>query len=202
VQYYDHALLGATLALATGAQRRHGWPIVLMAAAAAALPDWDVLPRGVPAPAGYRSVHRVWGHNLLVATLLSGLVGALGYLIWLSARRSSPDGGARARRFSGHALAVWTALAVLAVLSHLLADVCYCGVALAPEWPVALLWPFSERGAALPLVSLADHVLTWLLAVTLLAAGLRPSAAQGLGALALLVSFGYVAAHGLFLTAG
>ena len=41
--FYEHAMLGATLALVAGLQRRHGWRIVAMAAVAAVLPDWDGL---------------------------------------------------------------------------------------------------------------------------------------------------------------
>jgi membrane-bound metal-dependent hydrolase YbcI (DUF457 family) len=191
VEYYDHALVGATLALATGAQRRFGWAIVVMGAAAGALPDWDA----VPYPAGtpyYRSVHRVWGHNLLVAPLLSGLVGAVGYLCWQSVRRTEAK-ACRQEGFSGRALAIWVVVGVLASLSHLLADVCYCGVNRSPDWPVALLWPFSRRGWALPLVPWVDRGATWILSVALITACLRPSAARVLAVLALVVVVGYVA---------
>jgi len=194
MQYYDHALMGATLGLATGTQRKYGWPIVAMAAAAASLPDWDA----VPYPSGtqwYSEVHRVWGHNLLVAPLLSGLVGAIGYLCWLAARRPKREPG-KNREFSGQALAVWVVVGVLASLSHLLADVCYCGTSRSPDWPVLLLWPFTRRGVALPRVPWADQGVTWILGVTLVAAFLWPAAARVLAILALLVVIGYVTLGG------
>src|SRR5262249_46017422 len=124
MQYYDHAMLGGVLGLAVSAPGRSRWARAVMAAGAAALPGWGTLVRG-PAPQGYASVHRVWGHNLLVAPLLSGLVGAVGYLCWLSARRP-PD--RPAETFSGQALSAWVAVGVLAALSHLLLDLFYCGV--------------------------------------------------------------------------
>lgn len=195
MQYYDHALMGATLALATGTYRRQGWGIVAMAAAAGSLPDWDA----VPYPAGtpyYSAVHRVWGHNLLVAPLLSAAVGALGYLCWLSARRSTET---PRQEFSASAFAVWVVVGVLASLSHLLADVFYCGELKNPDWPVRLFWPFSWRGLAVPAVIWADRFVTWVLAGTLVAAGLRPAIAQVLAVGALLTVAGYVTLHGLLL---
>ena len=41
MEYYDHAMLGATVALASGTQRHYGWAIVGMAALAAALDSGD-----------------------------------------------------------------------------------------------------------------------------------------------------------------
>ncbi len=194
MQYYDHALMGATVGLATGTQRRFGWPVVIMAAAAAALPDWDAVPYPSGTP-GYSDVHRVWGHNLLVAPVLSGLVGAIGCLCWLSVRRSRIAPGSN-RSFSRESLVIWVIVGVLASLSHLVADVCYCGIGRSPDWPVALLWPFTRRGVALPRVPWADHGVTWILAVTLVWACLWPAAARVLAILALLVVIGYVAVGG------
>jgi membrane-bound metal-dependent hydrolase YbcI (DUF457 family) len=195
VQYFDHAMLGATLALAVGPRGRSRWALAVMAAGAAALPDWDCLVRA-PAPQGYASVHRVWGHSLLVAPLLSGLVGALGYLCWLSARRPPATDADPQGAFSGPGLAAWVAVGVLAALSHLLADLCYCGVGTDPDWPVALLWPLSLHGWAHPLVVWADRGVTCILGLTLAAACLRPSQAKPLAAAALLVVAGYVALGG------
>jgi membrane-bound metal-dependent hydrolase YbcI (DUF457 family) len=99
MEYYDHTMSGAVLALASGAHRRFGPAIIVTAAAAAAFPDWDDIPGGV---------HRVWGHSLLTAPLASGLVGALGYLCYRAARR--PPNVAPAP--SG--LKVWVVVGVLA----------------------------------------------------------------------------------------
>src|SRR5262249_28013257 len=45
--YYDHAMVGATLAVAVGAQRRYGWGVVLLAALVGMFPDWDALSKHV-----------------------------------------------------------------------------------------------------------------------------------------------------------
>ena len=67
-------MLGGTLALAAGAHRRHGWPVVLTAAAAAALPDWDGLSLAF-GPTAYTAAHRIWGHNVLWACELAVRTG-------------------------------------------------------------------------------------------------------------------------------
>lgn len=194
MEYYDHAMLGAVVALATGTQRKYGLPVVATASLAAALPDWDAVPypKGTPS---YRLVHRVWGHNLLVATLASSLIGAIGYLCWQSARRGPPADSVKPRRFSAQALAVWVVVVILASLSHLLADVCYSGPGYLPEMPVALLWPFSHYSVALPLVPWTDRGVTWILGVTLAAACFRPAASRLLAIVGLVVVIGYIALH-------
>jgi membrane-bound metal-dependent hydrolase YbcI (DUF457 family) len=146
MEYYDHAMSGAVLALASGTHRRFGLAIVLTAAAAAAFPDWDDLPGGV---------HRVWGHSLLIAPLASGLVGALGYLCYRSARR--PPNATQPPR----GLLIWILIGVLASVSHVLADLAYCGArAGSIDWPVALFWPLSPNHWGFPMVPWADRGLS------------------------------------------
>src|SRR5437588_2902053 len=126
MMYYDHAMIGATLALAAGARRKHGPAIVVMAALAGALPDWDALS-GRWGPDAYRAIHRVWGHNLLAATLASSLFGAAAYLGLLSVRvrrteRSAltpfqphlPESLDAQPSGSLHGLIVWVTIGVLA----------------------------------------------------------------------------------------
>jgi len=57
--HYDHGMLGATLAVAVGAQRRLGWPAVALAALAAMFPDWDAMSKHI-SPRTYQAGHRVW----------------------------------------------------------------------------------------------------------------------------------------------
>ena len=83
---------------------------------------------------------------------------------------------------------------VLASLSHVLTDLCYCGTGKV-EWPVVLFWPLSKHGWGLPLVSFTDRGVTWILGVTLIAACLRPRLAQAFGVLGLLVVMGYIAVY-------
>jgi hypothetical protein len=147
--FYEHAMLGGTLTLALGVQRRHGWPVVLMAGGVAALPDWDGLSLAFGATA-FSSVHRVWGHNLLTAVAAGILVGGLGLLCHHSVRvrrqaavllhkLGQPPTPQADPPFSAHALAVWLAVGVMAGLSHLPADLTYSGSPPTPDWPVPLL---------------------------------------------------------------
>ncbi len=76
---YEHAMLGGSLALVLGCQRRHGWGLIAAAALAANTPDWDALTLAFGGWA-YAQAHRVWGHNLLVASCTGILVGLLAYL--------------------------------------------------------------------------------------------------------------------------
>jgi membrane-bound metal-dependent hydrolase YbcI (DUF457 family) len=192
--YYDHAMLGASLALAAGAHSRHGWAIVAVAALAGMLPDWDALSKHVD-PDAYRSVHRSWGHNLLTAPLAGGLLGAAGFLVTRSARaRWRP--ALRDRQRPPHALAVWVSLGVLSALLHLAMDVLYCGCERSPDWPVGLLWPFTARGAALPLVPFTDRGATAILAAGLLLAGCWRPGTRLSACLTLLAVACYVALRG------
>jgi hypothetical protein len=95
VEYYDHGMIGATLAVAAGAQRRYGWAAVVLAALAAMFPDWDAATER-SYPRAYAEGHRFWGHNLFAETAAGAALGWLGYLIHRSrsrrlARPPSPD---------------------------------------------------------------------------------------------------------------
>src|SRR5262245_17944787 len=87
--YFDHGMLGATLAVAVGAHRRLGWPAVVLAALAAMFPDWDAMSKHI-SPQTYQAGHRVWGHNLFAVTLAGIALGGLGYLIHNSRPGSHP----------------------------------------------------------------------------------------------------------------
>jgi membrane-bound metal-dependent hydrolase YbcI (DUF457 family) len=173
VTTFEHAMCGATLALAAGCLRKHGWALIVTAGAAAALPDWDGAPGLVAALAYwlglsetfgadvYARGHRVWGHNLLAATVSGALIGGLGYLCYLSTRvrRATIRLLPKARipdappPFSVDRLATWVVVGVLAALSHLPADMVYSGSRDMQSWPVQVFWPFSEQGWVWPLVA-------------------------------------------------
>ena len=195
MMHYDHAMLGATVALAVGAHRRHGWPLVVTAAVAAVVPDWDGLAI-LAGPEAHHRIHRAWGHNLLAALVGSGLVAGVGYLCAVSARgRYAARTGRQATgpSFSRHALAVWVTVGLLVSLSHLLMDVLYSGRRGTPGWPVALFWPFCERGWAYPVLSVRDWGATAILAGEMLALCFLASRARPLAGATLLTVFGYVA---------
>ena len=184
---YDHVMVGANLALLAAQQRRYGWSIVTMSAVAAALPDWD----GLTILSGgelYARVHRVWGHNITVASALGAAAGAIGYLVYLrgwwgkigrllpssttvkSALASSPV-------FRLSQLATWWVFGTIACLSHLAFDLVYSRHAALTPWPLALLWPFSARTWVYPVVPYGDLGATAIFIVEMFVLCHRPSRA-------------------------
>jgi membrane-bound metal-dependent hydrolase YbcI (DUF457 family) len=192
MMYYDHAMVGAALAVAVGAQRRHGWPIVAMAAMTGMLPDWDDVPRFF-GPVLRRESHRVWGHNLLVGIPSAALYAAFCWLCLRSARtRWSPKAGAdRRTEQERSALGAWVAVGVLVALAHLLTDVIWSADREGAPWPVPFLWPFSHAGAAVPVLASEDWVATAILAVGLAIAWCLPTCARLLAVLSLMAVAAY-----------
>ena len=182
MEYYDHAMSGAVLALAAGVQRKFGPAIVLTAAASASLPDWDDLPGGV---------HRVWGHSLLIAPLASGLAGSLGYLCYRSARRMNGSG------LLWREWRVWILIGVVASLTHVLGDLVYCGQEAGLDWPVVLFWPLTRDGWGLPTVAWADRGLTIILGTALVVACILRRHAQLIGVTAVVVAVMYIGVWGV-----
>jgi hypothetical protein len=180
--HYDHGMVGATVALAVGAHRRHGWPIVFLAALIGMFPDWDAVPRHV-SPEIYRRGHRIWGHNIFAVTLAGAGLGWLGYWIHTSVarRRSSasftPPGGP----------ASWILLGLLIMWTHPLLDILYAGPESPSNWPVGLLWPITSVGFALPGMPNNDRGASILLAAGLLAGALMPRRSQRWACLGLIL---------------
>lgn len=198
---FEHAMLGVTLALAGGFQRRERWPIVLMAGAAAAMPDWDGLTLLAGGEA-YSAGHRVWGHNLLLAGGAGALCGILGYLCQRSGRvrpcldslalqlEASPVG--EPAPLAWQALATWTLLGALAGLSHLPADLIYSGGSGMADWPLPLLWPFSQERWVWPIVPWGDLGATLIFIAEMFALYRWPTRAQAIAALTLLTLAAYI----------
>jgi membrane-bound metal-dependent hydrolase YbcI (DUF457 family) len=165
---FEHVMLGASLGLAGGFQRTHGWRFIGMAGIAGALPDWDSLSI-LWGQQAYADVHRVWGHNLLAAGAGGVLVAFAEYryaffsrlgrrlatlvpgLKMPAASRPLPQPA-----FSFRSLGLWVGMGVLAGFSHLAADFFYSGHKDMRPWPLPLLWPFSERSWAMPTVAWGD----------------------------------------------
>jgi membrane-bound metal-dependent hydrolase YbcI (DUF457 family) len=189
--YYDHAMLGATLAVAVGAQRRYGWPVVGLAALAGMFPDWDAMSKHLW-PTAYALGHRVWGHNLFAATLAGIALGAVGYWIHSSQR---PD----ALSSNDASLRAWILLGVLVLWTHPLLDVLYCGWGRDADWPVRLLWPLVPGGFARPWVPWSDWGATALLGAGLLVCAILPRYRQACAGCNLLALSLYVAARGFLL---
>jgi hypothetical protein len=190
--FYEHAMLGGSLALALGAHRRQGWGLAATAAGAGALPDWDGLSL-LFGPMAYSEVHRTWGHNLLAAGVGGLVCGAAGYLCRLTSRVRTPLTAAPTPLVSGRALAVWVVVSILAAESHLPADLVYGGAAGMPDWPLKMLWPFSQRGWAYPVVPWGDLGATAIFIVEMFALYRWPTRARLIAALSLLAVAAYVA---------
>jgi membrane-bound metal-dependent hydrolase YbcI (DUF457 family) len=165
VTTYEHIMVGVNLALAADLHTRQGWRIVALSGLAAALPDWDGLSI-VFGGQTYAPAHRAWGHNLLVASLMGALVGVAEYR-WAIFRRAHQ---ALLRALRQPALDktvahpgfldpgtawLWSGVGILGCNSHLLADFFYSGGRESSS-PLPLLWPFSARSWALPLVPWGD----------------------------------------------
>jgi hypothetical protein len=193
--YYDHAMVGATLALALGAQRRHGWPVVVLAALAGMFPDWDATPKHL-SPSTYQAGHRVWGHNLFAVTLAGLALGGLGYLTHRSTRARA--GSAPLPDTSGPG--PWLVLGVLILWSHPLFDLLYCGLDRDADWPVALLWPVVPGRFGVPWVPWRDWGATAILLGGLFVCLIQPY--RRLAACLCLVVLGvYVGIRGMVLHA-
>ncbi len=186
MHYYDHGLLGATLAVGSGAPRRLGGGSVVLAALIAMVPDWDALSSHVSTET-YHGVHRVWGHNLFAVAILGAALGTLGWWIqWTANSRAGPAAPPR------NDLRIWLALGTLIMLSHVLMDVIYCGGFDGPAWPVQLLWPVTSAGLAYPCVPWVDWLTTLILAIGLLATLLARRHARAIACLSLLLLAGHV----------
>jgi hypothetical protein len=197
MMYYDHAMVGATLAIAVGAQRRHGWSIVVMAALAGMCPDWDALAQYHSREA-YQIAHRFWGHNLFVVTLAGVVLGAVGYLIHQSKAGRRAEGTDPPR--SG--LGFWIVLGVLILWTHPLLDLLYCGLDRNLDWPVGLLWPVVPGGVGMPWMPWSDWGATGILVGGLLLVLGVQSHRQGWACVVLSILGLYVGVRGVMLRWG
>ena len=126
-------LLGAAIGDA-GFGRSMGSRAVLFGAGMGLLPDLDLVSNAL---GEWTSLvhHRGWSHSLLVLTLVSPLMGYLGYRI---GKRKTP-------------YLAWTLLAFLALVTHPLLDAC-------TSYGTMILVPFSWKRLALDAVGIVDLV--------------------------------------------
>ena len=204
---YEHALLGATGAIAVGLHRPYGWPIVAMAGVTAVLPDWDGLSIVFGADVLDR-MHRVIGHNLLVCVLLGAAFAAADYR-WAMILRVKRWFGRRIRifavednlphrpAFDARDLGIWILVGVLASLSHLAVDLVYSGHAEYSDWGLKLFWPFSDRTFVHPLVPWGDIGAAAILSAGMFAMLARPSRVQPIAGTTLAAVLAYVVVRGI-----
>ena len=206
VTTFEHAMLGITGTLAAGINRRYGWPIVALAAVAAVSPDWDGLTI-VAGPAAFAASHRLGGHNVLACVLTGLLMGILDYqfdaatrcarLLAQKLRLPLPAGPLRVRETHGlSGFAVWVGVAILAALSHLLADLVFSGTATLPDWELQPWWPFSSAGYVFPLVAWGDAGASIVFAAGMLALWKWPTRLQLISAVTLACVVLYVFLRG------
>ena len=203
---YEHAMLGVTGTLAAGLHRKYGWEIVALAGFVAVLPDWDGLSLLFGA-ATFDRVHRTLGHNLLVCVMLGVVVAALEYRYRLARRLKeyagrrisifrSKEGSAEPSDLHAGGLWLWVVIGVLASLSHLAADLVFSGHEVLSDWGIRLLWPFSDRFWAYPMVSWGDPTVTILFAGGMLAMVRWPSRLQIVAGLTLTCVLAYITIRG------
>jgi membrane-bound metal-dependent hydrolase YbcI (DUF457 family) len=201
VTVFEHFMLGGNLALAAGLHHRFGWRIVAIAAVASAVPDWDGLTILFGSSA-YARGHRVWGHNLLAAGLAGTLVAMLEYccnvcggIQKLVATRWQQVGlpPEPSSKYSATWLGVCVLTGLIASFSHLFADFFYSGRGSNNVWPLQLLWPFSERSWAYPILPWGDLGATLIFVVEMFALYRWPTRMQLIAILTLLSVVAYVA---------
>lgn len=206
---YEHAMLGITGVLAAGLNRRYGWRMVAIAAAAAVSPDWDGLTL-VAGPAAFAASHRLWGHNVWACVLTGILIGCLDYRFDAVTRCgrffarmlnvTMPGEPPRIREaWSLGGLAVWVGVAVLAALSHLAADLVFSGTAALPDWQLQLWWPVSSAGYVFPLVPWGDAGVSVIFAAGMFAMWKWPGRLQAIAAVTLTAVVLYVSVRGTWL---
>ena len=162
----SHALLGAASGYAaTGARSRIA---MLVGAAAALLPDVDVLIGSDTDPLLTLEFHRQFTHSLIAAPF--GAAVAAG-AIWLATKRRE-------------ALKPLFIAALVGYVSAILLDAC-------TSFGTQLLWPFSDRRIAASIVAVIDPVVTVVLAVGVIVA-LRAASAKAAG-VAVAVMLAYLA---------
>jgi hypothetical protein len=205
---FEHAMLGATGAMAAGLHRR-GWEIVAVATVAAVLPDWDGLSLLFGASA-YDRFHRVLGHSVFTATLIA--LGATlaeyhfrllprcrtllaRYVQGIPEQVPHPEEGSS----SPKELRLWLIVAVLATASHLVADILFSGHATLSDWGLKVFWPFSDHEYAFPVVRWGDPLPTVILVAGMFAMLRWRTRVQGLAALTLAALVGYIAIRASFL---
>jgi membrane-bound metal-dependent hydrolase YbcI (DUF457 family) len=87
---------------------------------------------------------------------------------------------------------LWMLVGAVAALSHLPADLVYSGGPGQNVWGVQLLWPFSERSWAIPLIPWGDLGATLIFIGEMFALYRWPRHAQVIALIALLAVAGYI----------
>ena len=92
---------------------------------------------------------------------------------------------------------LWALVGLAAAYSHLAMDVLFSVGRNLPVWDVPLLWPFSKRGVAYPMVRWGDPVPTILFAAGMLAMARWRTKTQPIALATLALVAAYIAIRGL-----
>ena len=198
----EHALLGANLVLATGLEKKFGWQLVALSAVCAVVPDWDGLTI-LWSVSLFDVVHRAWGHNLLVCSLVALFIAVFDYrhdMITRTTRRlvrwtkfAVPEDRLTVRSvFSWSGLMLWFFVALIATYSHLLGDMVFSGTATLSDWGLKLFLPFSDRGFVYPLISWGDVGATIIFVLGMFALLRWKNRTALIARLTLVGAFGYI----------
>ena len=204
----EHALLGGYLVLTSGVNRRFGWPLVAMAGVAAVVPDWDGLTMLYSASL-CDVAHRCWGHALVICLPLAVLLATLDYRFdcvtrlarrcarWLRVAVDESKLVVRSSFVTAGCLA-WSLAAIIATLSHVCTDMLFSGHADFADWPIKILWPFSDNGFVYPMIPWGDVGVTVIFFVGLFAMVRWPKKSQRLAVLTLVSASLYMIVRAFF----
>lgn len=130
-----HAMIGSAIAEA-GFRSRLGRGAILAGAVFASLPDTDIFLSLSRDPVAMLRYHRAASHSLILACIAAPILGWLAYRIF--SRKGS--------------YILWSLLALLALFSHDLLDLC-------TTWGTEVLYPFSDRRYALDALPIIDPLI-------------------------------------------
>jgi hypothetical protein len=104
-----------------------------------------------------------------------------------------PDSLAVRQERAGGGYALCGAIAVVAALAHLPADLVVSGTADYSDWRVQLLWPLSNRGWIYPRVPWGDIGITLIFAAGVMFMVMRPRKIRWIAAASLVAVVAYIA---------
>ena len=203
----EHAFVGADLVLASGFHRRFGWQLAAAGGVAAVLPDWDGVTICWSVPL-FDTAHRCWGHGLLPCILVAVFFAAIDYRFDVMSRfarffvkrlnvQVAMEPLETRRHFTWIEFFAWVVFAILASLSHLVADIVVSGTATLSDWDVKVFWPFSEIGVVYPMVPWGDVGNMAILLIGMFTMLRWKNRIQSIAAITLFSVIGYTAVRGL-----
>lgn len=135
------ALLGA--ATFSAVMDRHiGKKALLIGAAAGTLPDLDVVLSPIFSDAAFMTVHRSVSHSIVLAVVLSLILGAAFYWLWKKK----------------HPMSSWLLAFFISIFSHALLDWC-------TTYGTRILSPFHDHAFSLNIIHVFEPVYTFILFV-------------------------------------